>query len=145
QSLLRTEAMPRSHKHADFELFDYPALLAEPTDSESSRIARLRIEEQQTGQVQARGRGNAIGLANGCRFKLIRHPRDDFNIEYLITAQEVRMRADGYDTGTDADQVEVSVSLQAIDARTAFRPARTTPRPVVPGTQTAVVVGPPGE
>jgi type VI secretion system secreted protein VgrG len=48
--------------------------------------------------------------------------------------------ASGADGGT-----EFSVSIEAVDATTRIRPPRTTPKPVVQGTQTAMVVGKSGE
>ncbi len=145
QSLLRTEATRRTHKHADFELFDYPATLAKYDTGESSRVAKVRIQEQQAMHAVARGRGNAAGLTNGCRFKLAQYPRDDFNIEYVVTSTNVVMTADDYDAGAGSGEVEVSIALEAIDARTPYRPQRITPKPLVHGTQTAMVVGPSGE
>jgi type VI secretion system secreted protein VgrG len=39
----------------------------------------------------------------------------------------------------------MTVAVEAIDAQTRFRPARTTPKPIIQGTQTAMVVGVAGE
>jgi type VI secretion system secreted protein VgrG len=39
----------------------------------------------------------------------------------------------------------MTVAVEAIDAKTRFRPARTTPKPIIQGTQTAMVVGVAGE
>lgn len=145
KALLRTEAASGAYKHADFEMFDYPAALAAYTPDESARLAKVRVQEQQTDQSVARGEGNAIGLATGCRFKLVRHPREDFNVEYLVTSTKIEITTDEFDAGGAGSAPEVFLSLEAIDARRPYRPRRLTPKPLVHGTQTAMVVGPSGE
>src|SRR5208283_4647399 len=62
-SLLANATIARQYAHASFEIFDYPAPLDVFTASESSRIAKLRIQELQATQLLASGRGDSLGLA----------------------------------------------------------------------------------
>ena len=145
QSLLGTSTIARSHAHADYEIFDYPAELAVMKPDESKRIAKVRIQELQMPYMVARGQGDAAGLATGRRFKLTQYPRDDLNIDYLITDVGLSFSSDAFDTGAADQEVEFSCSIEAVDAKTPFRPERRTPKPVIHGAQTAMVVGPAGE
>ena len=145
QSLAGSESISRHHAHAGFEVFDYPADLTTYSGQASSRVAKVRIEELQASHAVMQGEGNAAGLATGARFKLEDYPREDLNIEYLVIGTSFSLSADAYDAGQDGGAVEFAISVEAMDARTQFRPARVTPRPVVRGSQTAIVVGPSGE
>jgi type VI secretion system secreted protein VgrG len=91
------------------------------------------------------GKGNAAGLAAGFKFKLDQYPRKDLNIEYLVTGTRHLITSDAGAAGAADPGTECSVSVDTIDARAMFRPARVTPKPIVQGAQTAIVVGPGGE
>lgn len=144
-SLLSTETIGRKHPHSSYEIFDYPAELAVMQNAESKRIAKLRIQELQSPHMVVRGQGDAAGLATGRRFKLTQYPREDLNIEYLITGVGLSFSSDPFDTGVADTENEFTCSIEAVDARTPFRPARETRKPIVHGAQTAMVVGPKGE
>jgi type VI secretion system secreted protein VgrG len=85
-----------------------------------------------------------IGLATGKLFTLTQHPRDDFNKKYLVQSIEVEANNDSFQTGS-GEPWSFAVAVTAVDAKEAFRPARVTPKPLVHGSQTAIVVGPKGE
>jgi type VI secretion system secreted protein VgrG len=145
KSLAGTASISKPHAHSGFEIFDYPADLAKFDSGETSRVAKLRVQELQALQTVGRGKGDAAGLATGNKFKLDQYPRKDLNIEYLITGAKYVITSDSAQAGVADTGVECMVSIDAIDARTQFRPARVTPKPVVQGAQTAVVVGKGGE
>ncbi|HXN09985.1 MAG TPA: type VI secretion system tip protein TssI/VgrG, partial [Steroidobacteraceae bacterium] len=152
-SLLANATIARQYAHASFEVFDYPAPLDKFTAGDANRIAKLRIEELQATQLLASGQGDAAGLAPGCKFKLKEHPRADLNIEYLVLGAHYTLSAAGYRAGAapaaaaapgageSADAEGFLVAIEAIDARTKYRPSRLTPKPVVHGAHTAIVVG----
>jgi len=154
-SLLANATIARQYAHASFEVFDYPAPLDKFSAGDANRIAKLRIEELQSTQLLASGQGDAAGLAPGCKFKLKDHPRADLNIEYLILGAQYTVSVGGFRAGPGAaaapgggsggaqigDDEGLLVAIEAIDARTKYRPPRVSPKPVVHGAQTALVVG----
>jgi type VI secretion system secreted protein VgrG len=85
-------------------------------------------------------------MQTGCLFTLLEHPRDDQNREYLVTSATHTIHSDVFEGSTAAKGQDLySNSFSAIDSKTPFRPARTTPKPHIRGPQTAIVVGPSGE
>jgi type VI secretion system secreted protein VgrG len=144
QALLGSESISRKHAHAGFEVFDFPGELAKFSGGESTRVAKLRIQELQAAYAVMHGTGDALGLACGARFGLTDYPRKDLNIDYLVIASRFNAASDAYDAG-QAGEVQFSMSVDAIDAKTPYRAPRITERPVVHGAQTAMVVGPSGE
>ncbi len=153
KSMRVTEDTPFEHANANGEIFDYPAEVAAKKDdeqealesvSEVQAIASLRLVELQLAHDVAHGRGNALGLASGRVFTLDNFPREDRNIEYLIVAADYSLSSEGYESGS-GQGAAFDISIEAIDARNDFVPPRVTPKPVVQGAQTAIVVGKAGE
>ncbi len=145
KSLAGTSTVSRSYGYADYEIFDYPAELSKLDANQSELTAKVRIQELQTAYLIARGHGNAAGLGTGIKFTLDKYPRKDLNIEYLITQGAYTLTVDSYESGGQPQGEEFAVAIEAIDAQTPFRPERRTPKPVVQGAQTAIVVGKAGE
>ncbi|HOB61419.1 MAG TPA: type VI secretion system tip protein TssI/VgrG [Candidatus Competibacteraceae bacterium] len=145
---LRTlSSMPKSYALADFEIYDYPGEYSETGDGNS--YARVRLEELQAQHEVLLAEGDAAGLAAGYLFKLVDCPRDDQNREYLIVSAVHKLQSDAYETENDVNRVEESKlyrgQIEAIESKQPYRTPRTTPKPVVKGPQTAIVVGPQGE
>jgi type VI secretion system secreted protein VgrG len=143
--LAGTASISRKHAAGKFEVFDYPADVTLLTSGDVERVARLRVQELQTSQLTARGEGDAAGLAVGHVFELTGHPRKPYNIKYLITSSSLELSSDAYHAGASSQGTQFSLGIEAVDVREPYRPARVTPKPVIQGTQTAVVVGPKGE
>ena len=140
-----TSSINRGHNATKFEIFDFPAEATQLTSSGVEHVAKLRVQELQSTQMVARGHGDAAGLAAGKLFKLTGYLRGDLNIQYLITSSSITLSSDNYQTGGDSGSTEFAVSVEAVDAREPYRPDRITPKPMIHGSQTAVVVGPKGE
>jgi len=134
---------PRETGFAEFEMYDYPGEYLTAGDGEA--YARLRLEEHQAEQAIATGRGRVRGIAPGCRFSLDEFPRDDQNREYLVIAARYRLRMPEFTTGGTEGDLEFSCSFSAVSSERPYRTPRVTPKPVVQGPQTAIVVGPSGE
>lgn len=115
--------------------------------SRGRRLTALRLEEQQCEARVLRLGATVRGLWPGGRMKLIEHPTEAFNGEYLIVSVAHRatqsQSAEEETTGDPGTRYEADVRV--ISRETQFRPPRVTPRPTVLGSQTAIVVGPPGE
>jgi type VI secretion system secreted protein VgrG len=144
KNLLTKRSDPKPHEAADLEVYDYPGEYTESGDGEG--YARIRLEEMHAGYETVQADGNARGLASGALFNLVNYPRDDQNREYLIMSAEYRLQSDLFGSAGAAPEGPVfQCSLTAMDAQTPFRPPRTTPKPIVQGPQTAIVVGKAGE
>jgi type VI secretion system secreted protein VgrG len=145
KSLAGSATIAREHQQSTYEVFDYPGELPQLDSQQSDRMANVRIQELQASYMVANGHGNAAGLSTGLRFTLDKYPRKDLNIAYVITQATYTLTADAYEPGAAHEESTFEVAIEAIDARTHFRPARRTRKPMIHGAQTAMVVGPAGE
>ena len=142
--LSATSSIARPYNADNFETFDFPALAATSSSAAVERVARLRVQEQQTGQTLAHGAGDALGLATGYVFALEQHPRADLNTRYLVRSTAISMSNGSYASGDRRSSPEFNISLEAVLTTEPYRPARKTAKPLVHGLQSALVVGPKG-
>ena len=131
------------HQHDDFEVFDYPGEF--DLKPEGDQYAKARIQELQAPHEIGSGSGETRGVATGCKFTMKNHLREDQNREYLVTSSSYTASTPEYITGSTGGSDEFLCVFSAIPAQTPYRAPRSTPKPVVQGAQTAVVVGPPGD
>ncbi|HEX4135064.1 MAG TPA: type VI secretion system tip protein TssI/VgrG [Bryobacteraceae bacterium] len=113
-------------------VFEYPGVYAKQTDGET--IASRRLSALELPGSILRGAGRCRAFYAGGKFTLSGHYRDTANTDYVIRTLKVA-----------GDQEHYSNSFEAFPASAAYRPPVTTPAPVIPGTQPAVVVGKAGE
>jgi type VI secretion system secreted protein VgrG len=135
----------REIENAEYEVYDYPGDYMETDDGDT--IVRKRMEEAQADFETLRGSGDARGMIPGFLFELENYPRDDQNREYLILTVSHDITSNTFDPETDRDRNRFiyQCSLRAMPSSEVFRPPRSTPKPIVHGPQTAVVVGESGE
>lgn len=129
-----------------FELYDYPGEYQ--TRDEGDRLAGLRIQEQDLPLHVITGGSICRGFMSGFRFDLKQHYRRDFNRAYVITMMHHSAEQGENFRSSEADasqEFRYVNTFQCLLYPIPFRPPRMTPIPVVHGTQTAIVVGPPGE
>lgn len=144
----------------DLEYYDYPGRYAQrfagidkgggaqashlqKIFDDNQRTVKIRMEQEATQSLAIDGTGNAGHFAAGYQFTLARHFDGDGN--YLLT--RVTHSADlrgTYITQTGEGMVYEN-HFQCVPTALPYRPPNHTKRPTVDGTQTAVVVGPPGE
>ncbi len=137
-------ALPRRHALAEMEIYDYPGEYLQTAEGET--YARARIEELQARFEQVQGRTNARGLSVGSLFELTGYPRNDQNREFLISSASHNIEVDEYESMPSSGDNEVySCNFTVLRSDQPFRPARITPKPIIQGPQTAVVVGPAGD
>jgi type VI secretion system secreted protein VgrG len=137
-------SIQRAHARAEMEIFDYPGEYTQTNDGEV--YVRARIEELHAEYEQAQGQANARGLCVGSLFELVDYPRQDQNREYLVVSATHELESDAYTSGSGGQGEDVySCRLTALHSQQPYRPPRVTPKPMVQGPQTAIVVGPSGE
>jgi len=136
----------REHESSEFEIFDYPGEYIE-AKPDGEDYARKRIEELQAQYEVITAVSDARGICTGCSFTLTNHPwedpKEDKKWEYLIASANYNINAgEFYSGGEGGGGCVYSCSFTAIDATQPFRSLRITPKPSIPGPQTAMVVGP---
>src|SRR5262245_8238144 len=138
------ESNPGNFAHSDFEVFDYPGEYDKRSDGE--QWSRVRMEELRADRETFQGGGDVTGVATGRKFTLSQGPSPADVGDYLVIASSIDLQSNIYESGTSRDMGETyHCTFTAIKAADQFRPARTTPKPVIQGVQTAVVTGPKGE
>jgi len=143
KGLRKVKPLPRGHAQANREIYDYPGGYTQPGDGD--HYAEIRIQELQAQHEMIQAAGNARGLHPGCLFSLVNHPRRDQNRTYLAVGASYQLRSDEYRSGGGGGGAFYEADFQLLPVEHYFRPARITPKPVVQGPQTAVVVGKKGE
>ncbi|TCW77380.1 type VI secretion system tip protein VgrG [Burkholderia sp. SRS-46] len=123
------------------EYYDYGAGYNELERGE--RLARLRLDALQAESHLLVGRSNARGLAMGHAFTLYGHPDEQRNRRYNVIGTELSFVQGAPDSGSQGSNVEAKLIVLADEQ--AFVPLMVTPRPAVPGIQSATVVGAPGK
>ena len=122
--------------------FDYPGKFA--ALSEGDRLARLRMEEVEALGSMVTGTTSYRGLASGQKVEITDHYRKDVNQGYHVLSVSHSGVEGGYRSEDNTPFSFVS-SFEAIPHAVPYRPPSVTPKALVHGTQTAVVVGPAGE
>jgi type VI secretion system secreted protein VgrG len=107
----------------------------------AERTAAIRMDEEALASLVIDAASNARSFTSGHRFALEQHPNGDG--AYVITRVEHTIRVK--DPGAGERGLQYENRFTCIPEALPFRPSRITPRPVIAGTHTAVVVGPAGE
>ena len=142
--LLKSVNVEHSHDPDTYEVFDYPGGYVVGTDGKT--YANIRLEELEAQYAVAHGTSSARGLYAGATFTLQDHPAFDAE-EYLITAVSYQLQNDdlGLGVGRSTGRGAYHCQITCIPSKYEYRAPRATPKPVVQGPQTAIVVGPSGE
>jgi type VI secretion system secreted protein VgrG len=128
------------------EVYDYPGLYEEPGNGRS--LAKVRLEELRARVELATGASNCRRLRTGHTLELDEHPVGAFNRSYLVlSARHVGRQPEAllFEQSQADSQESYRNTFTCQPAKVPYRPARTTARPLIPGAQTAIVVGPAGE
>ena len=112
---------------------------------DGTRTAKIRMEEEAASAVLIQGGGGCRQFVAGGKFTLDAPGLPHAAGDYVLTAlQHVARQNDYLGTGSNVP-FDYANSFACIPAALVYRPARLTPKPVVHGTQTAVVVGNSGD
>ncbi len=135
---------------ATLEIYDFPGEYEEL--AVGKQLARMRLEELRSDAVTVTGASFCRRLVPGFTFELDEHAKLELNRRYLIRSVRHVGRqpqvlphavAPAGDNVTTREPYRAEFLAQPADVP--FRPARVTARPMIPGPQTAMVVGPGGE
>jgi type VI secretion system secreted protein VgrG len=127
-----------------YELYDYPGEFETP--GESSSYTKLRMEEEETPHDVANGSSTCKTFTVGGKFTFENHDCEtEKGKTFVITSLQHSAVEPATYEGGEGVVFDYSNSFTCIPSRVVFRPERSTPKPVIQGSQTAVVSGPDGE
>ncbi|MEP6789871.1 MAG: type VI secretion system tip protein TssI/VgrG, partial [Ramlibacter sp.] len=113
-------------------MFEYPG--GHKVVADGTARSKIRVEAEQAQSAVSRGQSFCYSLTSGTKFTLSGHSRAALNASHVVRAVSHSASNDHYNN-----------SFEAFLSAVPFRPPRTTRRPVVAGSQIAVVVGSSGE
>lgn len=131
--------------NSKFEIYDFPGEYSKKNQGDT--IAKIRMEEEEAQYLVVTGTSSCRAFTSGYRFDLKDYVRKDMNQAYVLTnVQHVATVGSTYTTATVGnDESAYSNSFTCIPHKVPFRPPQVTPKPIIQGVQTAVVVGKAGE
>jgi len=125
------------------EMFDYPGEYAKRDEGEA--LVRLRMEEEEAQRLVFAGASSCRAFRPGYEFALTDHDRKSWNASYFLTSVSHAASTGTFGAGAQSRDQNYANSFACIPASVSLRPPRLTPKPIVEGVQTAVVVGKKGE
>ena len=129
------------------EIYDFPGGYSHDDDAGSASgatYAQLRLQASRAERRLMYGRGTIFSLGAGSRIKIKGHGHKPYNEEVLLVGAVHTYVAQSYASG-GGEGVDMAISVEATPAAVVWRPMLRTPKPLVAGPQTALVVGPEGE
>jgi len=142
--LTAKSAQPQGYMHDDIEAYDYPGKYTEV--GVGSQRTDVMVEELQTQHALVSGHSNARGIQPGMEFTLKDFYFEEENVPHIIIATKYTIQGDDPGSTTRSNkEIIFDVSFVALNSKQQFRPRRNTPKPIISGSQTAIVVGKEGE
>ena len=151
----RAERTPSSHLmtksntvlsldgQSKFEIYDYPGEYEKKPDGNTYTKTRMEEEDARHDVVNAASTCKTFNA--GFKFKIKGKEWKPEEGTYVITSITHSATEPATYEGGDGVAQDYSNTFTCIPESVTFRPPRTTPKPVIQGLQTAVVVGPDGE
>lgn len=137
------------------EIYDYPGGYAEKfnkpgerlgkVEPEGRQLVRIQMEEVETPHLIHQGSSDCRAFTAGTTFQLKSPPPGVGEGPYALTSIQHSATQDAGFVSGDTEAFSYSNTFTCIPGSTPYRPRRITPKAVIPGPQTAVVVGPKGE
>ncbi len=143
------------------EIYDYPGRYAQRFDGvdpsggdrpadiahifeDRTRTVRLRMEQEEVNGILIEGKSDCAQFTAGHKFTLERH--FDADASYLLTRVDHLATSESFRSEYGLPpEFHYENRFTCIPESLRYRPQRVTQVPVIPGMQTATVVGPPGE
>lgn len=141
---LKLQSEQNEETRQDREVFQYPGRFEEKGRGDG--LAKVRLESINTFKQVGVGTSNVNRLVPGFGFNLDDQRRGNFTADYLITSvSHQASQAQAYQQDATTEASRYNNAFRCIPFTTPYRPSIETERPVVRGTQTAIVSGPQGE
>lgn len=121
------------------EFYDYPGRYTD--QDEGMRLVTVRKEEAQSLYGTVRAAGNVRGIGTGNIFKLVDVSWANGKTEHLVIRAHYDLRGRDPESADGGARDVFHCEVTLVDSKLHLRPPRRTPRPVVQGPQTAIVVG----
>ena len=135
----------QASSHQKLEIYDYPGKYAD--QSRGKKLTQVRLQEVMAFRDKAEGQSACPRFTPGFTFKLTGHDWKAFDQEYILVdvlhtgSQPQSLQEEGGSGGG----ASYSNDFLCIPSSSTLKPERISPKPVVEGVQTAIVVGPQGE
>jgi len=147
-----------SHEDAPgskFEHYDSPGGLFDPEEAQQEAIVRTQAADVDRTLIEVDANTMGLGVGNLVSLRKSREGFDDtspfwdaedFDQQFLIVGASYSLSIDQHEGGDVAKNDEpFKATYQLLASQTQFRPQRKTRKPILGGSQTALVVGPAGE
>lgn len=125
------------------EIYDYPGGYGKRNRGDT--LANVRMQEVESGITTITGSGECRAFTSGYKFDLKDYYRKDMNNKAYVLTSLGHSARQGYATEDATSEFSYANNFTCIPFEIPYRPPRRTPKPVVEGVQTAIVVGPSGE
>lgn len=137
---------------AKIEKFDYPGKYEVKADGE--KLTKIRMEAEETAYHEVVGKSDCAVFIPGTKFKLDGHECDSENGKQYVLSSVTHHAVEGAsfrgikpttESGSNGPTKAYQNKFTCVPDSVTYRPQRTTEKPRIHGSQTAVVVGPQGE
>ncbi len=128
-------------RHSELEQYEYPGKYVEK--SEGKRRASVRLNELTSFESSGGGTSFCPRLTPGYLFELDHHPSSTLCQEYVLMSVTHRgKQPQVLEEYTSSQEYDYYNKFLCLDKDVTFRPKRVTPKVIIHGLQTAIVVGP---
>lgn len=130
-------SMPVDYSPSSMEYFEYPGRYTSEQEGLSVAGNILTSANQQASVIRATG--DMRSLAAGVYFKMVDHTEEQYNHQFAVTGIQHMFTGNQFQSG-GTGQTAYHGIYRLLKSGTPFGPERKTPRPVMRGPQTAMVV-----
>lgn len=116
--------------------------------TDNQQTVKDAMEAFDAGWMISVGESDCCTMTPGYRFKLENHPNSEYNVQYVLLSVNHEIDQHPNFLTEDSEEDTYKNQFRCIPhgpGKPEFRPLPETPKPIIHGSQTAIVVGPAGE
>lgn len=125
------------------EIYDYPAEYTTRANGET--LANIRMQGEELKITTITGESTCRAFSSGCKFELTDFPISEMNEETYVLVSINHGISESIGGSGEGGGASYTNSFTCIPFDVPYRPPLVTPKPMIGGVQTAIVVGPDGE